>query len=137
MNCAANEISEKLSEYFSSKSDVNLALIFGSYARGKFRDSSDVDIALDFSAADEDERLEKWLTMRAELELLLGREIDLVDFSKAEGLILSQIIEKNIRVKNNSELYAKYNLKAIYFNEDFLPTLREIQKKKIARFVNE
>lgn len=66
----------------------------------------------------------------------LKREIDLLDLSKTEGLILSKIMEQNIRIKNDPSLYANYTLKAIYFNEDFLPTLREIQSKRIERFIN-
>ena len=115
---------------------MNLALLFGSAAKENFREQSDVDIALDFSANDEKKRLEKWLTIRADLEMLVHREIDLLDLSKSEGLILSKIIESNVRLKNKPTLYAEYNLKAICFNEDFLPTLREIQNKKIARFIN-
>ena len=136
MTDEATAILENLKIYFSQKNAVNLALLFGSAIKDTFRDTSDVDIAIDFFAKDENDRLDKWLAMRAELEQLLKREIDLLDLSKLEGLVLSKVMEQNIRIKNNSSLYADYNLKAIYFNEDFLPTLREIQSKRIKRFVN-
>lgn len=130
------EILHKLSDYFVSRSDVQLAIVFGSYAKGTFSEKSDVDIAVDFDFVDEEQRLDKWLTMRAELELLLQKDIDLIDLKKTDGFFLSQIMAHNIRVKNNKTLYPKYLLESIYFNEDFMPIIRENQNAKIRRALN-
>lgn len=67
MTNEANAIVENLKSYFSQKNDVKFALLFGSTIKDSFHDTSDIDIAIDFSAKDENNRLDKWLTMRAEL----------------------------------------------------------------------
>ena len=47
-----NKPIEKLSEYFNEKSGVIAVYVFGSYAKGKERPSSDLDIGLLFDARD-------------------------------------------------------------------------------------
>ena len=61
-------------------------------------------------------------------------EIDIVDMKNVEGLILSQILGKGIvLIKKDTSLYAEFIRKVIYFNEDVLPNIRMILKKRAER----
>lgn len=42
----AEEIQQKIKDYFSQKSEIDTVLIFGSFAKGTFNQYSDVDIAI-------------------------------------------------------------------------------------------
>ena len=55
-----------------SRSDVRLALVFGSEARGTSASESDVDIAVDAPGVDR-------LALARDLSLATGREVDVVD----------------------------------------------------------
>ena len=71
-----NVIIEKLAAFFDSKSEIILAMLYGSYSRGTETELSDVDIAVAMSAA---LTLDDRLSLQLELSLVLKREIDLVD----------------------------------------------------------
>lgn len=42
----AEEILQKIQDYFSQKSEIDTVLLFGSFAKGTFNEHSDVDIAI-------------------------------------------------------------------------------------------
>jgi predicted nucleotidyltransferase len=58
------------------------ASFFGSFARDEARCDSDADIAVSFARADIPLRRE--LDLQRELELTLGRDVDLVSLDRAE-----------------------------------------------------
>jgi predicted nucleotidyltransferase len=124
---------DTLKNYFAEQSDVELALLYGSFAEGKINEASDIDIAVHTK---EEASLERLIDFRIEISALTHREIDILDLRKAEGIILCQVMKQGINVKKNNMLFAHYNLKAIYFHEDFLPAVRMMQDAKIRRFVN-
>ncbi|MCR5081753.1 MAG: nucleotidyltransferase domain-containing protein [Treponema sp.] len=126
----------KLTEYFSHHSEICGALLFGSFAKGTYNSMSDVDIGIMYNNIKDCEDFDKWLTMKNELNLLLKKEIDLVILNKAEGIILSQILGANIKIKNTSSFYADLVMKNIYFHEDFLPIIRMNQTYKIKKVLH-
>lgn len=75
-----------LRSYFARRGDVRLALLFGSQARGQARERSDVDVAVQFEpAASARPGLDHPLfAVAADLQVLLGRPVDVVDLSRAE-----------------------------------------------------
>ena len=77
-------IIEKLTAFFDAKSEIILAMLYGSCARGTETDKSDVDIAVAMSEA---LHLDDRLSLQLELSLLLQREVDLVDIRKIAGLL--------------------------------------------------
>lgn len=121
-----------LKNYFKTKDNVSLAILFGSFAKNKENDSSDIDIAVHFQKPSIGSQIE----IQNELSSIFNREVDVLDLQKLDGIILSKIIENGIKIKNNSRLFAYYNLKVIYFNQDFLPAVSMIQKAKRERFIN-
>ena len=127
------DITAKLVEYFGNKPEIDSAILFGSLAKNKFHEHSDIDIAVHSQDALSYDSLAK---MQVELSLLCKREIDIADLSKAEGLFLHQIMTTGERIKFNHDVFHKYIMKALYFYEDFLPIQRACRAERIKRFVN-
>lgn len=74
-----NEIANTIAEYFKSQ-PVNKAWIFGSFARGEETQASDIDILvmLDYSK----HIGLQYFGMELELEKILGRKVDLVEYDQ-------------------------------------------------------
>jgi uncharacterized protein len=64
--------------------------IFGSEAAGSARPDSDVDLAALFSQPIAPEQL---LAARLDLEILLGRNVDLVDLRRASPIVARQVLQ--------------------------------------------
>lgn len=131
-----NEVVEKLKAYFDKRGNVPLVLLYGSFAKGKANENSDIDVAVHIDESDAEKELDLLLQIRADLELMFCREIDVLNLRTAEGLILSEAVVHSIKVKKDHNLFVKYNLKVIYFNEDVLPMIRRIQNARLERFLN-
>ena len=61
MDKKQNEIIKKVKKFIEKLGFVNKAILFGSFARGDYREESDVDLIIVsdyFSRLDEDDRLE-------------------------------------------------------------------------------
>jgi predicted nucleotidyltransferase len=120
----------RLDQWISSQSDLQFAILFGSFAKGHARDSSDLDVALFYSAAlSVDDRIAK----ASELSLQLGVEVDLVDLHSVRGAILEEILTKGKILKKNAATYA-FLMKRMWFDrEDFYPLRQVILKKRQKR----
>ena len=128
----AEEIQQKIKDYFSQKSEIDTVLLFGSFAKGTFNEHSDVDLAIH---SDSELDYEKLAAIQTELSLLLHREIDLADLSNAEGIFLYQIMTTGVKIKIKPSLFVTYLTKALCFKEDFMPVIERFRKEKIRRFV--
>ena len=74
MNLAISDIARILGEVLC-RYDVAAAFVFGSFARGDFTDSSDVDIRLECGPA---MRYATLLNIQRELEAAFGKSVDIV-----------------------------------------------------------
>lgn len=70
-------LKNKISTFFNSK-PIEKAWIFGSFARNKETDESDIDLLIKFSP-DNKITLFYYLQLKYELEKLTGRPVDLVE----------------------------------------------------------
>lgn len=129
----AEEIQQKIKDYFSQKTEIDTVLLFGSFAKGTFNSQSDIDIAIH---SDSELDYEKLAQIQTELSLLCHREIDLADISKAEGIFLYQIMTTGIKIKIKPVIFVNYLSKALAFKEDFLPIIEHSRKTKIMEFIN-
>ncbi len=85
------ELTELLHRALEDRRDVQLALLFGSRARGCTRSESDVDVAVEAPGVD------LW-TLAADLSQAVGLEVDVVDLREAgypllklrDGLLIHQ-----------------------------------------------
>ncbi|MBR1721326.1 MAG: hypothetical protein IJ727_02395 [Treponema sp.] len=56
--------------------------------------------------------------------------------SQAEGIFLYQIMTTGIKIKISKSIFVPYLTKALFFKEDFLPTIEYMNRQKIKRFIN-
>ena len=77
MNSQTQQIISTLSDFKARSSDkynISVLGVFGSFARGEAKESSDVDIAVEFTYA----TLLSLSRMQEELEGIFGRKVDIV-----------------------------------------------------------
>lgn len=127
------EIESKLSGYFAGRGEIDAAILFGSFASGRFRPGSDVDVAVHSKSPLSPEAL---ADLRTDLSVLCRREVDLADLSRAEGMFLLQIMTKGERVKFDHAVYHRYVMKALGYREDFLPIQRACWDESVRRLID-
>ncbi len=71
------QLRRAIAEYFSGKPVVR-AYLFGSYARGDADENSDVDVLVEFDYDQQPSIWKTYVSMMSELELKLGKKVDLV-----------------------------------------------------------
>ncbi len=122
MKC--DELINDIAAMFARESEIRLALIFGSLAKGRARSNSDVDVAV---AADRPLNAEMKVRLIEQLAVLTGRPIDLVDLQTADGLILNQVLVEGRLVHcNDRALYARLIQRMIFNQEDVMRYHRRI-----------
>ena len=130
---------DKLREYFLRRDDVAFAFLFGSQARGEARPGSDVDVAVYFYPKrrrpiefEEEVYYEGEDEIWADLEEILGKEVDLLVLNRAPAVVADSAIRGKPIIIKDPGLYIDFMLvvtsEAIDFREmlkrDFLEKLR-------------
>lgn len=128
-----NEAMERIRDFFTRRPDIKLAIVYGSAARNRLAAHSDIDIAVGGIGVIDPDNL---MDLAAGLSAELGREIDLVDLRRVEGLLLHRIMTNGKRVKTDPALFVKFLMKAYGYREDFKPLQDMIRAERIGRFVN-
>ncbi|BBJ27753.1 nucleotidyltransferase family protein [Athalassotoga saccharophila] len=77
------------------KYNVKRAGIFGSVARGEDNIQSDVDILIEL---DDNLSLFDYIRMKLEIEEILGKSVDLVEYNAIKPSIKNKILEEEIRI---------------------------------------
>ena len=77
------------------KAGVTRSSIFGSYARGEETKNSDVDILVDFP---EEKSLFDFVGLKLDLEDILEKKVDLVEYGAIKPLIKDQILSEQIPI---------------------------------------
>lgn len=105
---------QKLKHYFEEESNVLLAFLFGSSAKGRETEGSDVDIALFLKDKKEKSRI--W----SKVSTLLEKEIDLILLQEAPATLVSSIFKTGIPLTiKDKNLYWKLYLGKTMEAEDF------------------
>ncbi len=128
------DVKKILKDFFSAEEYIQLAILYGSFAKGTQTTASDVDIAVGGL-----EKLSPEVLVKLNLELskLLNREVDLVDLNNISGTILTQVLTKGtVLKKENIGLYAELIRKMLYFEEDMAPNIRYILDYRREKFLN-
>lgn len=127
MKLKSEELIIRLKEYFKEKADtykINMAFLFGSYARGYPKEESDIDIALYFSPEMEsDQELFNFTTnISVDLMKKIKAEINVIpiykDFRKPMLYYNAVILGIPLYVRDSSEYALLFN-QAIFQMEDF------------------
>lgn len=86
-----NHLVSALSEALDGRTDVRLAMLFGSRARGRERNDSDVDLAVEAHGVD-------LLKLAADLSLCVGMEVDVADLREAGYPLLKAVLRDGVVV---------------------------------------
>lgn len=107
-------LEETIINYFATQKDIAAAYIFGSYASGKQRPASDVDVAILLAAYDPDaERANRALYM-TELSKLTRKVVHPVILNSASEALLKQILEKGKCIQvNDPKALSHFKMTAI------------------------
>ena len=115
MNSEIAEKVEKLKKYFETRSDILMAFLFGSYAKGQIHSHSDIDIAVYFKPKEkgiefeETKEYEGESTLWSEIEKILNMDADMVVLNRAgSALALSIISEGQPLVIKDQKYFAKF-----------------------------
>ena len=94
-NKEVEKIKSKITKILK-KNKVSRAGIFGSYSRGEQKKNSDIDIAVEIN--DKDMSLLGFITLKMKLESVLGKKVDLVEYSVIKPLIRNNILNEEIKI---------------------------------------
>lgn len=75
------------------KNKIIKAGIFGSYARGKAKKGSDIDILIEFNGS-----LLKLVRLESELKKELGQKVDLLTYKGIHPLLKKRILDEEVRI---------------------------------------
>jgi len=107
--------------------EIELAILFGSCAKGNANFKSDIDIAIKLNNV----LLEnKKIKLIQSIAVTMGRAVDLVDLHKVGQPLLSQIIKYGMVIKGQEEIFTELATKNVYANEDFLPYIKRSLKER-------
>jgi predicted nucleotidyltransferase len=89
-----NEIKRKIIPILL-KHNIKKASIFGSYARGEQKETSDIDILVEFG---EGKSLLDLVRLKYELEEVLGKEVDVLTYNSIHPLLKEKILNEAVNI---------------------------------------
>ena len=122
--------SVELKKFFEKNYDILLAFVFGSVAKGRERDESDIDIAILFSKSPS---FDASFKVKDEISDILKKEVDLAILNDTSPILGMQVLKygKLLFERNKGE-YSKFFVKTMNFYYD-LKTCRVENEKKILK----
>jgi uncharacterized protein len=124
------ELQGRIREHLSGRTDVRVAVLFGSSARGTARLDSDVDLAVDAPTMD-------LLTLGAELGAALDREVDVVELADASIPLLEHVVRDGIVVheghRGAGALWRSRTLATLETDRPWYHRMRDAWLARVAR----
>ena len=105
-----------------AKAGVEVAILFGSAAKGRLRPDSDIDIGI-LPSPDRALGFDEELALVAELEQILGREVDLVRLDTASTLLRFEASQGRRLYEARVDAFADFVARALVEHEDLRPVL--------------
>ena len=96
-----NALIEKIQSYFSAKNEVVAVYLFGSFAQGKARRTSDVDIGILLNSNDPDLFKKNQIRYLKDLGRLLRKDIHPVILNTTGEMLMHQIFAKGKCIVDN------------------------------------
>ncbi len=87
-----SEIKKKIKPILKNH-NVKRAAVFGSYIRREERKTSDIDILIEFESSKEKSLLDL-VSLKIDLEDVLGKEVDLVEYSTIKPALRKNILKE-------------------------------------------
>jgi len=132
-----DSIDKKIADYFKDKSDVVAVYLFGSYARGKERPFSDIDIGIIFKPLRRDQYSKRIDFYLPDITRILRRDVHLVVLNTAAEELLKQVFMKGkCLLVRDARLLAR--LKMVMFSRiaEFGFYRPMLQKGMVAKIMN-
>ena len=126
------ELQTRIRQHLAGRTDVRVAMLFGSRARGTARPDSDVDLAVEAPGVD-------LLTLGAELGGALDLEVDVVDLDYVHAPIplLEHVIRDGIIVHEGRRgaggLWRSRTLATLETDRPWYRRLRDVWLARVAR----
>lgn len=119
-----SDLDQKIESVMARHPSVILVILFGSMAKDRARNDSDLDIAV---ATSTPLTAQTHLAILEDLALAFGRPVDLIDLERTHNPLLQQILVKGRRVLcHDRTRYAELLLRMVYEEADFMPYYRRI-----------
>lgn len=77
------------------RNGVKKAGVFGSFVRGEMKEGSDIDILIEIN---KDISLLDFVGIKLELEEVLGRKVDLVEYCTIKPLIKQRVLREQVEI---------------------------------------
>ena len=128
-----NKKFKNLVQFIKKDQNIQLAIVFGSYAKKTQMEQSDMDVAIQLS---EPMTSKQKLNYMGKLQEYTRAEIDLVDLHRVGQPLLSQIMNYGKCIKDCGTQYAELAVKNVNTSQDFLPAINYIMKERRKRLLN-
>jgi len=123
-------LAEQLRAAFLPREDVELAVLFGSAARGALHARSDVDVAVRWEAGGPTDRV----AFLAAVERAIGRTVDVVDLDTAPPQLRFEIARDGLLlVERTAGAWSRMRARAFVDWWDFRPIAKIIHRAAVAR----
>ena len=125
---------ELLKKWFINHPEIELAMLFGSYAKGTATKHSDVDIALQLS----DEGIicaEKKMAYLNQLSQIVDTMVDIVDLKTVGQPLLAQIMKYGKCLTGSKEVFTQLAIRNVNSTEDFTPNIERMLKERRKRWL--
>ena len=120
----------------AEKYHLKLVLLFGSFANGKHREDSDLDIAV---LGSREVFFNEQISLTNGLSLIFNKNIDLSVLNMANPLLLFQASNNSILLYGSRKEFLKFKLYAFNVYNDYAPYFemeKNLNKKIIRAYVN-
>jgi predicted nucleotidyltransferase len=119
-----SDLNRKIEDVMARHPSVILVILFGSVAKDRARNDSDLDIAIETSTP---LTAQTHIAIIEDLALAFGRPVDLIDIDRTHNPLLQQILIKGRRVLcHDRTRYAELLLRMVYEEADCMPYYRRI-----------
>jgi len=124
------QIKRTLRLFFKKEDNIRLAFLIGSFATGKSRPDSDVDVAVLFGRIPDHMKI---LDLRERLSEGLKRDIDLVILNEAGPIIRMQALKTGIRLRAEKGAYEDFFVWTVNEYEDLKQIRAPIEEAVLRR----
>jgi len=132
MNDSQRRVDECLRAVLATFPSIELAVLFGSFAYGKQRAESDIDIAV---AAQRPLTADETIALIEALAERTGRAIDLVDLQMAGEPLLGQIVRHGRRLLGSDSAYGQLISRHLFEQADFMPYRNRVLAQRRAMWI--
>lgn len=126
---------KKLTTWLIEHTEVEMAILFGSYAKGTENSHSDIDLAIQLLSG-KTIQAEQKLNYLTQLVELLETDIDLIDLKTVGQPLLSQIMKYGKRLKGQQAHYIELAIKNINTTQDFMPYIERMLAERRKRWLS-